>query len=112
MPRRYRCQPSLALGEALRIAKEANPALSPLAIATIERRVVTPLKPGLHRAPLWPLGLLQEATAAPVEIRSGADDESEMGLWSHVHQPQREQFLGPDRRVPAERLEASHVYAT
>ena len=33
-----------------------------------------------------------QATAAPVEIRSGADDESEMGLWSHVHQPQRESF--------------------
>lgn len=113
VPRRYRCQPSLALGEALRVAKEANPALSPLAIATIERRVVTPLKTAYTARRYGRPAYLQLLTAAPVEIRSGADDESEMGLWSHVHQPQRESNFSVriDEFLPSG-LEASHVYAT
>ncbi|MBA3339000.1 MAG: hypothetical protein H0T54_04510 [Geodermatophilaceae bacterium] len=113
VPRRYRCQPSLALGEALRAAKEGNPALAPLAIATIERRIVTPLKPAYTARRYGRPGYLQLLTAAPATIRTGADDESEMGLWSHVHQPQRESnFAVRIEEFLPSRLEANHVYAT
>lgn len=113
VPRRYRCQPSLALGEALRAAKEANPALSPLAIATIERRIVTPLKPAYTARRYGRPGYLQLLTAAPLAIRTGADDESEMGLWSHVHQPHRESnFAVRTEEFLPSGLEANHVYAT
>jgi hypothetical protein len=113
VPRRYRCQPSLALGEALRAAKEANPALSPLAIATIERRIVTPLKPAYTARRYGRPGYLQLLTAVPAAIRSGADDESEMGLWSHVHQPQRESnFAVRIEEFLPSGLEANHVNAT
>lgn len=113
VPRRYRCQPSLALGEALRKAKEANPALSALAIATIERRVVTPLQPAYTARRYGQPGYLQLLTAAPPAIRLGADDESEMGLWSHLQQPQRESNFAVriDEFLPSG-LEARHVYAT
>jgi hypothetical protein len=113
VPRRYRCQPSLALGEALRAAKELNPALPALAIATIERRIATPLKPAYTARRYGRPGYLQLLTAAPAAIRGGADDESEMGLWSHLRQPQRESNFAVriDEFLPSG-LEANHVYAT
>ena len=36
---------------------------------------------------------LQLARRSAVEIRTGADDESEMGAYHHRHQPQRESNL-------------------
>ena len=113
VPRRYRCQPSLALGEALRAAKVANPALSPLAITTIERRIVTPLKPAYVARRYGQPGYLQLLTAVPAAIRSGADDESEMGLWSQLHQPQRESnFAVRIEEFLPSGLEVNYVYAT
>lgn len=113
VPRRYRCQPSLALGEALRAALEANPALSALARATIERRIVTPLRPAFTARRYGRPGYLQLTGAVPVEIRSGADDESEMGVWHAIHQPQRESnFAVRIEEFLPSGLEASHVYAS
>ncbi len=113
VPRRYRCQPSLALGEALRAAREADPALSPLAMATIERRIIAPLKPAYTARRYGAPGYLQLLTAVPAAIRAGADDESEMGLWGHVHQPQRESnFAVRVEEFLPSGLEVRHVYAT
>ena len=113
VPRRYRCQPSMALGEALRAAREANPALTPLQLATIERRVTAPLKPAYTARRYGRAAYLQLLTAAPRAIRTGADDESEMGLWHHLRQPQRESNLAvrTEEFLPSG-LEANHVYAT
>lgn len=113
VPRRYRCQPSLALGEAQRAAKEANPMISAAALATIERRIVTPLKPAYTAHRYGQPGYLQLLTAAPPEIRTGADDESEMGLWGQIHQPQRESnFAVRSEEFLPSGLETNYVYAT
>lgn len=94
VPRRHRCQPSLAMAEALRAAEDANPMLSPLQRAAITRRATARLRPGFfaerrHGRAAY----LQLLTSAPLEIRAGADDESEMGFRHRVHQPQRESNL-------------------
>jgi hypothetical protein len=93
VPRRYRCQPSLALGEALRAAELANPMLTDPQKAAITRRVQSRLRPGFSERRYGRAAYLQLLTSAPVEIRTGADDESEMGLWHMIHQPQRESNL-------------------
>ncbi|SFR07301.1 hypothetical protein [Poseidonocella sedimentorum] len=93
VPRRYRCQPSLARAQALAAAEEANPMLSPAEEAAILRRVTAPLRPGFTERRYGRAGYMQLLTAAPREIRTGADDESEMGAWQHIHQPQRESNL-------------------
>lgn len=112
VPRRYRCQPSFALGEALRVAREANPALTAAQMAVIERRITAPLKPAYTDRRYGRAAYLQLLTAAPRAIRTGADDESEMGLWQHLHQPQRESNLAVriEEFLPSG-LEANHVYA-
>lgn len=113
VPRRYRCQPSLALGETLRAAKEANPAITALQLVTIERRVVTPLKPAYTARRYGHPGYLQLLTAVPLPIRTGADNESEMGLWQQLHQPHRESnFAVRVEEFLPSGLEARHVYAT
>ena len=90
-PRRYRCQPDLALSRAEEILIEdgANPAQ----IAAERRRILARLRPSFtsrddgHPA----LGQLRRTT--PIEIRTGAENGSEMGVWSHLAQPQRETNL-------------------
>lgn len=113
VPRRYRCQPSLALGEALRVARGDGPPLSALETATIERRVLAPLRPAFTARRYGAPGYLQLLTAVPGAIRTGADDESEMGVWGQVHQPQRESnFAVRAEEFLPSGLEARHVYAT
>lgn len=112
-PRRYRCQPSLAVGEALRAAEEANPAIGALEKAAIARRVQSRLRPGFTARRYGSAAYLQLLSSTPVEIRTGADDESEMGLWRLVYQPQRESNLLTrlDEFLPSG-LEAGFFYET
>jgi hypothetical protein len=113
VPRRYRCQPSLALGEALRTAKEANLTLSAAQEAAITRRVTVPLRPSYTQHRYGAAAYLQLLTSVPATVRTGADDESEMGLWQAVHQPYRESNLAvrQEEFLPSG-LESNHVYAT
>jgi hypothetical protein len=68
VPRRYRCHPQTA-ADALRVAPHFS-----------SRRYGDP-------------DYMQLAAHAPLEIRNGADDESEMGAFHHLYQPQRETNL-------------------
>ncbi|MDS9470125.1 hypothetical protein RGQ15_21465 [Paracoccus sp. MBLB3053] len=113
VPRRYRCQPSLALGEAIRAAEEANPLLTDPERAAIRTRILARIVPGFVQRQ-WPRpAYLQLLTSSPTAIRTGADDEGEMGVWHHIHQPQRESNLSTrlEEFVP-NGLEASFFYAT
>jgi hypothetical protein len=73
-PRRYRCQPDLALENVL-------PADEALVRARV-RPVFTSVRYGEP-------GYAQLAVGGPCEIATGADDGSEMGAFSHLRQPQR-----------------------
>jgi hypothetical protein len=99
VPRRYRCQPALALAQAASTEEEA-------AIEARLRPSYTARQPG-HPA------YAQLAATCAVEIRRGADDGSEMGVFHFLKQPQRESNLTasiePFLRFS---LEAGFIYAT
>lgn len=77
VPRRFRCQPALADGA---LPEE----LELLALAVRPR--FTSLRYGDP-------GYCQLSSQAPAEIRRGGEDESEMGAFSGLKQPQREDSL-------------------
>jgi hypothetical protein len=57
--------------------------------ARVARRLVPTFTALHYGAPAY--GQLRQA--APAEIRGGAEDESEMGVWRHLFQPKRERNL-------------------
>ena len=88
-PRRYRCQPDLAERRAIEAAEaKAGPltALQRDSIRAAERRRV---KPEYTAEGYGHPAYLQLSLNAPVEISTGAEDGSEMGVYCHLKQPQR-----------------------
>jgi hypothetical protein len=86
-PRRFRCQPDLALArrrEAL--GAESLPAAEAARLRSRLRPVFTAERYG---AP----GYAQLARTTAEEVRGGAEDGSEMGVYEHLKQPQREANL-------------------
>ena len=79
-PRRYACQPDLAL-----IVGEASAA----AAAHIRLRMA----PAFTSIRYGDAAYAQLSLTCPIEIRTGAEDGSEMGVFSHLRQPQRESNL-------------------
>ena len=85
-PKRFRCQPDLALAQA---ADAKGIALTPDETTSIAGRLVpqfTSVSYGHH-------AYTQLAATCAAEIRTGADDGSEMGVWDFLLQPQREANL-------------------
>jgi hypothetical protein len=79
-PRRYRCQPDLALSVAgLNAADRA--------------RTEAAMRPAFRSVRSHDPGYTQLTAACPAEIRTGAEDGSEMGVWSFLRNPQREANL-------------------
>lgn len=114
VPRRFRCQPELEIdAEIARVQKSIGAELDAGARAAIRARIEPCLVPAFttlrYGAPAY--GQLRES--CPLQIRTGADDESEMGAFHGVFQPQRETNL----RVRLDEylrfgLEAGVFYAT
>jgi len=93
-PRRFRCQPQLAIDQAVK-AREAETG-APITQAErtlIAGRIVRWLVPSFTALSSSHPAYAQLRRTAPAEIRTGADDESEMGVWHHLFQPQREANL-------------------
>ena len=89
-PRRYRCQPQLAIDQAV-AAREAA-IVAPVSIferALIAGRIARWLQPGFTALSASAPAYCQLREAAPREIREGASDESEMGAYHQLFQPQR-----------------------
>jgi hypothetical protein len=78
-PRRYRCQPELALKN---IAK-----------TTTAQQILARVRPAFTATAYGQPGYAQLQTTVPEEIRSGADDGAEMGVFRFLKQPQREANL-------------------
>ncbi len=74
-PRRYRCQPDLALTGIVDLA----------ATAAIRARMT----PAFVSTQFGDPGYLQLSAHCAEEIRTGAEDTSEMGVFYHLQQPQR-----------------------
>ena len=78
-PRRYRCQPELALADVKGAAARAA--------------VVARVKPAFTSRDYGNPAYAQLDLRCPAEIRTGAEDGSEMGVFTIVKQPQREANL-------------------
>ena len=93
-PRRFRCQPQLAIDEAVAAREAALGGPVPAAErAAIIRRAVRRMVPSFTSRRFGRPAYAQLRNGAPREIRTGADDESEMGAFHLVHAPQRETNL-------------------
>jgi hypothetical protein len=93
VPRRYRCQPDLAVEAELLAADQPKGSLS------IPQRKAITMATQARVRPVWTSlrygqpGYCQLGSSCPNEIRMGAEDESEMGAFHDVFGPQREHNL-------------------
>jgi hypothetical protein len=86
-PRRYLCEPDRAIAERQR-------ELDPLKLTTAEREKITQrLRPQFTGTHYGQPAYSQLATSCAEEIKTGAEDGSEMGAFSMLQQPQREANL-------------------
>ncbi|UCF91860.1 MAG: hypothetical protein JSW39_26915 [Desulfobacterales bacterium] len=96
-PRRYRCQPDFEIATALRKAKDRAKAegitLLPSDLDDIRAEIRACLVPTFTARDYGLPGYAQLRMTSPVQIRTGAEDGSEMGVFSHLQQPQREANL-------------------
>ncbi len=88
-PRRYRCQPDLAITDALKKAEERNPSLTLLERQQIRDFAEDSVVPSFTTDQYGQPAYAQLRRIAPDEIQKGAEDGSEMGAYSHVKQTQR-----------------------
>ncbi len=91
-PRRYRCQPQLAIDQAITIAEAGGPITQAMR-NLITRRITRWLRPSFTALSASHPAYVQLRQAAPLEVRTGASDESEMGAYHLLFAPQRETNL-------------------
>ncbi len=96
-PRRYRCQPDLEIAKQIEDEEKKAQAES-TSFDTSEReliktKVLSRLVPAFTSTRYGDPGYGQLHTSCPEQIRTGADDGSEMGAFHHLKQPQREANL-------------------
>ena len=115
VPRRYRCQPDLEIAErvAAAIQKSGTGTISAAARQAIQDSVVARLVPSFTSLGYGDPGYGQLRITAPEQIRTGADDEAEMGAFHDLFQPQRESNIRARLREYLRfGLEAGVFYAT
>lgn len=112
-PRRHRCQPDLAIAARLELALAADPLLSPADQDAIRAFVAGWLVPAFMSVAYGQPEYCQLRLNAPAEIRTGAQDGAEMGVYCQLKQPQRESNLRIrlDEYLPFG-LEAGLIYVT
>jgi hypothetical protein len=97
VPSRYHCQPDWEISQQIATAERAasakNQTLSQTELAAIGQDVRTWLVPTFTSAHFGDPAYGQLDPGCPVQIRTGADDESEMGVFHDIFQPQRETNL-------------------
>lgn len=93
-PRRYRCQPQLAIDQAIAaLEEEQGGPVTQTQRRLITTRVVRSMRPGFVAQSASHPAYAQLRLATPPEIRTGAADEGEMGAYHLLAAPQREANL-------------------
>lgn len=93
-PRRYRCQPQLAIDQAVEARRaEVGGPLTEAERSLIGNRIARWLVPSFTALRSSQPAYAQLRLATPGEIRRGASDEGEMGAYHLLFQPQRETNL-------------------
>jgi hypothetical protein len=92
VPRRYRCQPDLEIAERIQaaLAKSGTNTISDAERQAIKDAVVASVVPAFTSLRYTDPGFCQLRLSVPEQIRTGADDEAEMGAFHDLFQPQRE----------------------
>jgi hypothetical protein len=93
VPRRYRCQPDLAVDAALLEADQPKGSLTDPEILALTLATQARVRPAFTARRYGQAAYGQLAGHCPEEISRGADDESEMGVFHDVFAPQREDNL-------------------
>ena len=93
-PRRYRCQPDLEIAQRIDAAeKAANGPIPQAQVNAIRAEVLSWLAPSFSSLRYGAPNYAQLRGSCPAQIRAGASDESEMGAFHDLFQPQRETNL-------------------
>jgi len=91
LPRRFRCQPELAINQAIQKAQaRQGTSLDSGQKSEISTRIVNRIQPFFTDSRYGQPAYMQLALSCAKEILNGADDESEMGAFHDLFQPQRE----------------------
>lgn len=89
-PRQYRCQPNLEISTQIsNEKKKSSTELSQTAINAVTKSVQEWLVPGFTSTEYWHHAYGQLSRTCPSLIMTGAEDSSEMGVFSILVQPQR-----------------------
>lgn len=96
-PRGYRCQPDLEISERVEAARKEAQAQGTRLTQSQNERIAAAVRswlvPAFTSTRYGRAAYAQLGTACPKQIRTGAEDGSEMGVFSHLKQPQREANL-------------------
>jgi hypothetical protein len=116
-PQQYRCQPALEIAEE-KERRKAEAAASGIPLppgweAVVEAEIVQWLVPSFQTDQYGRPDFVQLRRTCPIQIRTGAADGSEMGVFCVLKQPQRESNLRIrlDEYLPVG-LEAGLIYVT
>jgi len=111
--RRYGCQPDLVIDREIEEALKRDPSLSQAERDAIRAHVEAWLVPSFTTLRYGQPAYAQLRLRCPVEIRTGAEDGSEMGAFCHLKQPQRESNfrIRLDEYLPFG-LDAGLIYVT
>lgn len=88
-PRRYYCQPDLAIKAALAAAKQAHPSISNAEQQRVEADTRMRLTPSFAATRYGTPAYGQLSRSCAKEIRTGAEDENEMGAFNFLQQELR-----------------------
>lgn len=97
-PRRYNCQPDLveaAIVQQLKdkASKAGNPQPSELELSTARQQELDRVRPHFNSTRYSTPTYCQLSHSCAEEIKRGADDESEIGVFHNLYQPQRDANL-------------------
>ena len=93
VPRCYRCQPALAIEQAIKDAEQYGVSLTDAEKQLITVRIQGQIQPVFTDHRYGRPAYAQLALSCPKEITRGADDEAEIGAFHNLYQPQRETDL-------------------
>ncbi|MGF6789693.1 hypothetical protein [Paraburkholderia sp. 35.1] len=92
-PRRFRCQPDLAIAAALSVAVARNPALDSAAQQALGAQVALRVEPVFVSRLPGLAAYLQLADSGPAELAQGAESGDEMGVFHGLYNVRREANL-------------------
>jgi len=94
LPRRFRCQPELAINLAIQSQEKSQASkLTSAQKAAITHSLASSIVPAFTSIQFDQAAYGQLSLSCAKEILRGADDEAEMGVFHDLYQPQREQNL-------------------